>query len=203
MNAGVAAIVPAAGLSRRMGSCKQLLDLGGRTVLARCIETLQAGGIAEIVVVVGATGERVAAEVARFPVKIVVNPDPDGDMASSVRSGRELLPGGASGVIVALCDYPLISAVTIADLVAAHAEQPQSVIIPVHNGRRGHPTLFPACALDELGGAATLRDLVRRDPGRLQLLEVDDPGILLDMDTPGDYSLLQQHVAQGFRRHPW
>jgi len=203
MSNRVAAIVPAAGLSRRMGSCKQLLPLGGRTLLARCIETLLAGGVAGIVVVVGTTGERVAAEAARFPVQVVVNPDPDGDMASSVRSGRELLPGGASGVIVALCDYPLISPATIAALVAAHAGHPQSVIIPVHNGRRGHPTLFPACALDELGGAATLRDLVRRDPGRLRFLDLDDPGILLDMDTPGDYSLLQQHVAQGFRSHPW
>lgn len=197
MSSRVAAIVPAAGLSRRMGSCKQLLPLGGRTVLARCIESLLAGGIAGIVVVVGATGEKVAVEAGRFPVQIVANPDPDGDMASSVRTGRDLLPPQASGVIVALCDYPLISAATIAALVAAHAEQPQSVIVPMHNGRRGHPTLFPASVLDELGGAATLRDLVRRDPGRLCLLDVDDPGILLDMDTPGDYSLLQQQVAQG------
>jgi len=203
MSAGVAAIVPAAGLSRRMGSCKQLLPLGGRTVLARCIETLLAGGIAGIVVVVGATGGAVAAEAGRFPVQVVVNPDPDGDMASSVLTGRDLLPPQASGVVVALCDYPLISPATIAALVAAHAGNPQSIIIPVHNGRRGHPTLFPATALNELGGAATLRDLVRRDPGRLCLHDVDDPGILLDMDTPGDYSLLQQHVAQGFRRHPW
>jgi len=118
-------------------------------------------------------------------------------MASSVRTGRDLLPVGASGVIVALCDYPLISPATIAALVSAHSDHPQSVIIPVHNNRRGHPTLFPATALDELGEAVTLRDLVRRDPARLRLLEVSDPGILLDMDTPGDYSLLQQHVAKG------
>ena len=56
---GVAAIVVAAGLSRRMGSCKQLLELGGRTALARCLETLLAGGIREIVVVVAATKEEI------------------------------------------------------------------------------------------------------------------------------------------------
>ncbi|HZV83093.1 MAG TPA: nucleotidyltransferase family protein [Geobacteraceae bacterium] len=200
MSGTVAAIVAAAGLSRRMGSCKQLLDLGGRTVIARCIETLMAGGIGEIVVVVGVKGEGVAAEAGRFPVRVVVNPDPEGDMASSVRVGRSSLGANARGVIVALCDCPLVSADTINSLSAAHAGHPGSVIIPVHDGRRGHPTLFPLAALDELNENATLRDLVRRDPHRLQLLEVDDPGILQDMDTPDDYRLLQAQISRSNHR---
>ena len=187
MNRSVAAIVVAAGQSRRMGSCKQLLDLGGKTVLARCLETLQAGGGTDIVVVVAVEGEAVAAAARCYPVRIVVNPDPAGDMASSVRVGLDVLPSVASGVIVALCDYPLVAHTTIASLAAAHAEHPGRIIIPTHDGRNGHPTLFPRACLEELNSGGTLRDVVRRDPARVRRLAVADPGILLDMDTPEDY----------------
>lgn len=193
---GVAAIVAAAGLSQRMGSCKQLLELGGRTALARCLETLLAGGIREIVVVVGANGGAVAAEADRFPVKIAVNSDPAGDMASSVRIGCAALPATAGAVIVALCDYPLLLPATVASLKNAHAEEPERIIIPCHGERRGHPLLFPRLILEELFGELTLRDLVRFDPGRLRCIKVDDPGILADMDTPEDYRRLCSEIVK-------
>lgn len=190
MSKGVAAIVAAAGLSRRMGSCKQLLVLGGKTVLARCLETLLAGGVAEIVVVVGVQGEAVAAEARRFPVQVVVNNDPDGDMASSVRAGRAALSPKASAAIVALCDYPLVQPATVASLKKSHAIEPDRILIPSHGDQRGHPLLFPRTVLEELQVDLTLRDLVRCDPNRLRCIKVDDPGILLDMDTPEDYQRL-------------
>lgn len=187
MSAKVAAIVAAAGRSERMGTCKQLLDLGGKTVIGRCLETLHAGGIGEIVVVVGSDGERVASEVRCYPVQVAVNPDPAGDMASSVQVGLASLPPTVSGVVVALCDYPLVSPATISALVHAHATGPDLICIPSHGGRNGHPTLFPLHPLAELVPGRTLRDLVRQDPRRVQRIVVDDPGILQDMDTPEDY----------------
>jgi len=197
VSSSVAAIVAAAGLSRRMGSCKQLLELGGKTALARCLETLLAGGVREIVVVVGVNNEAVAAEAGRFPVKIVVNNDPHGDMASSVRAGRAVLPATASAVIVALSDYPLIQPVTVKRLRYAHAEEPDRIVIPCHNDQRGHPLLFPSRVLEELKGDLILRDLVRVDPTRLRCIMVDDPGILADMDTPADYRRLCRDIAKG------
>lgn len=196
MSPGVAAIVAAAGLSQRMGSCKQLLDLGGKTVLARCLETLLAGGIREIVVVVGVRGEPVAAEASRFPVQVVVNNDPAGDMASSVRAGRAALSATASAVIVALCDYPLVLPATVVSLKESHSEEPDRIIIPSHDGLRGHPLLFPRPVLEELRNGMTLRDLVRSDPQRLRCIQVDDPGILADMDTPEDYQRLRNEVEK-------
>lgn len=190
MSSSVAAIVPAAGLSRRMGSCKQLLELGGKTALARCLETLLAGGVREIVLVVGVKGELVAAEAGRFPVKLVVNDDPAGDMASSVRAGRAALSTAASAVIVSLCDYPLVLPATVASLKKNHAEEPGRIVIPSYGGRKGHPLLLPRKILEELQGELTLRDLVRSDPGRVGFVEVDDPGILYDMDTAEDYQRL-------------
>ena len=196
MSNRVAAIVAAGGLSRRMGSCKQLLDLGGKTVLARCLETLLAGGIREIVVVVGTTGEPVAAEAVRFPVQVVVNSDPAGDMASSLRVGRAALSTGAGGIVITPCDYPLVQPATVVNLLETHAIDPDRIIIPTHNGRRGHPLLIPRPVLGELREGMILRDLVRCDPLRLRCIEVDDPGILIDMDTPGDYQRLCGEVAQ-------
>lgn len=194
MTCSVAAIVAAAGRSQRMGSCKQLLDLGGKTVLARCIETLRYGGVGEIIVVIAGNGLALADEAGRYPVKVAVNEDPAGDMASSVRVGREILSPGSDGVIVALCDYPLVTDSTISTLVHAHTVHPGSIVIPTHGGRRGHPTLFPATILAELAPGGTLRDLVRCDPCRVDLCDVDDPGILQDMDTPEDY----RRIASSF-----
>lgn len=187
MTGPVAAILLAAGRSSRMGTCKQLLSLGGGTVIGRCLETLVSSGIGEIVVVVSRDGQAVEQAARRFPVEVVVNDDPEGDMASSVRAGRDALTDEAGGVIVALCDSPLVAPRTISRLVAEQRQSPGCIIIPCHQGLRGHPLLFPRPILDELAGDLTLRDLVRRDPGRILCLAVEDPGVLIDMDTPEDY----------------
>ncbi len=192
MNGTVAAIVTAAGLSRRMGCCKQLLDLGGKTVLARCLDTLLAGGLTQVVVVVGPGNELVAAEASRFPVEVVVNPARGGDMASSVLVGRRLLAPHITGTIVALCDYPLVSPATISYLASVHGAAPTAILVPRHGGQKGHPTLFPSALLDELSSGGTLRDILARHHEEVRLLDTGDPGILLDMDTPEDYRRLHR-----------
>jgi molybdenum cofactor cytidylyltransferase len=187
MTRRAAAILLAAGKSRRMGRCKQLLPLGGSTVIGRCLAALVTGGVGEIVVVVSEDGDLVAEAARAYPVRIVVNPEPGGDMASSVRAGRDALTADVSGVIVALCDYPLVSAATIAGLAVAHAALPAGIIIPCHRERRGHPLLFPRAILNGLAEDQILRDLVRCYPERVRCLNLDDPGVLIDMDTPEDY----------------
>lgn len=187
MSGAVAAILLAAGKSSRMGSCKQLLPVGGSPAVVRCLDALITGGVGEIAVVVADGGSPVSAAVHGYAAGIVVNPEQEGDMASSVRAGRDGVAEDASGVIVALCDYPLVSAPAISALIAAHHETPAAIIIPCHGERRGHPLLFPRAVLDELTEGKILRDLVRRDPARIRCLDVDDPGVLLDMDTPEDY----------------
>lgn len=183
----VAAILLAAGRSSRMGCCKQLLPLAGGTVIGRCLETLAGGGAAEIVVVVSITGEEVAVAAAAYQARVAVNPDENGDMASSIRAGIASLTMNPSGVIVALADYPLVQPATIAELIRSHGEFPELIIIPLHEGRQGHPLLFPRLILDELQEELTLRDLVRVDEGRVKRTVVVDQGILIDMDTPADY----------------
>jgi molybdenum cofactor cytidylyltransferase len=202
VSARVAAILLAAGRSRRMGSCKQLLPLGDGTVIARCLDTLFAGGVGEIVVVVSPDGQEVADATRDYPVRIAINPESGGDMASSVRAGRDALTDEASGVIVALCDYPLVSAATITSLVNEHAEVP-GIIIPCHGERRGHPLLFPRTVLNELADDLILRDLVQRNPERISCLKVDDPGVLIDMDTPEDYHRICEMTESESPKKGW
>lgn len=187
MSGIVAAVLLAAGKSRRMGSCKQLLPLGETTVIGRCLDTLVAAGISEIVVVVSPEGGLVEEAARQFPVRIVVNSAADGDMASSVRAGRDVVSAQASGVIVALCDYPLVASATLEHLVRQHAASPDSIVIPTHAGRCGHPLLFPRLILGELTSGQTLRDLTGIVKDRICRIDVCDAGILTDMDTPEDY----------------
>ena len=180
-----------------MGTCKQLLPLEGTTVIVRCLETLLKGGIDDVVAVVGPHGDTVAEAVQGYPVTVARTVDPNGDMAASVRAGRDALPPGISGVVIALCDHPLVAPETVALLAACHGDGAHRIIIPAHNRGKGHPTLFPRSVLDELEGTLTLRDVVRSDPGRVHLLEVTDPGVLLDMDTPVEYQRISALCRAG------
>ncbi|MFH1027705.1 MAG: nucleotidyltransferase family protein [Pseudomonadota bacterium] len=195
MSGTVDAVLLAAGKSRRMGSCKQLLPLGGTTVIGRCLDTLVAAGISEIVVVVSPEGGLVAEAAREFPVRIVVNSAGEGDMASSVRAGRDAVSTKASGVIVALCDYPLVATATFEHLARQHYDSPDSIVMPTHAGRRGHPLLFPRSILDELTPDLTLRHLVSRYTDRICHVKVDDSGILVDMDSPEDYQRICDSVS--------
>jgi molybdenum cofactor cytidylyltransferase len=181
----VAAILLAAGASRRMGTCKQLLLLEGKTVLARCLETLLRGGIDEVVVVVAPSGDAVMQAAQSYPVRVVRNAQSDGDMAASIRTGREALSASVTGVVIALCDYPLVRAETITRLAEAHRLEPGNIIVPCHDGHRGHPPLLPRPLLDNL--ETTLRDLLRDHKELIHHLELPDDGVLIDMDTPEDY----------------
>jgi molybdenum cofactor cytidylyltransferase len=192
MTGSVAAILLAAGKSRRMGRCKQLLPFGETTVIGRCLETLITAGISDIVAVVSSEGREVVEAAQKYPVRIAVNNLPDGDMASSVLVGRSALSPEVSGVIIALCDYPLLTPSTVARLVRQHHESPGFIIMPTHDGRRGHPVLFPRSVLDELAADLSLRDLVQREPARNYHLAVTDEGVLLDMDTPEDYDKMRE-----------
>ncbi len=186
----VSAILLAAGRSRRMGRSKPLLPLGDQPAIRRCLEPLKASGIEEIVVVLGHGAEAIANALHDQPVTRVHNPDADSDMAGSVRAGLQRVSKTASAVLVCLSDHPLVTAATIRALLDGHGREPGMIVIPSWNGKKGHPTLFPRPILEELFEAPTLRHLVRRDRQRIRLIEVPDPGVVLDMDTPEDYRRL-------------
>ncbi len=171
-----------------MGQTKQLLLLGDKPVIIRCIDSIREAGISEIAVVIGECGNGLAEHLRSYPATIAVNDNPDSDMAESVRRGIKRLGNCSSAVLICLSDHPLVATETIKRLVHEHQAFPDSIIIPEYHGRRGHPSLFPRRGLEDIFSGITLRDIVKKDPNRVRLVPVPDEGVVLDMDTPEDYS---------------
>ena len=180
-----------------MGVCKQLLQLADRPAVAHCIDTLTAAGIGEVVVVVGSRGDAVAAAVAGYPVTVAVNAGEECEMADSVRTGLAHLPPGATAVVVALADHPLVRADTVRALTELHRQEPDAIVIPVHDGAKGHPTLFPRAIIGEIATLPTLREVIARHREKVRLVPVSDEGVVLDMDVWEDYLAIAERFGTG------
>lgn len=196
MTAGLTAIVLAAGRSQRMGRPKPLLPFGDRTVLQQVLAALAAARPDRTLLVLGPEGEAIAASVAEQPLTLVWNRAPDGEMADSLRAALPHLPADGQGVMICLGDQPLIDPATYRRLADCHRRNPDRILQPRTEGRRGHPVLLPQALFTEIADRPTLRDLLAAHPERAQSVEVEDPGILLDMDTPADYRRLQRLWAE-------
>lgn len=201
----IAAVVLAAGLSRRMGTQKLLLPFAGRTVIAHIIDQLQSARMEAIHVVVGADGARVAAALAGRPVTLVPNPDPEGGgMLSSVRCGLASLPAECAAALIVLGDQPALTPETVVSVIQAFDSAAQRIIVPIHGGRRGHPLLIPRCFFSEIQTRfddAGLRGLLQAHPNQIHELELSNTAVLSDMDTPADYQReldrLEQECEKG------
>lgn len=177
-----------------MGTCKQLLPLPDRPAVLRCVESITAAGIDDLVVVVGPEGDPVRKALDGLPVRFALNGDPGSDMAGSVRVGLAAIDRTSPAIFVCLCDHPLVESSTLAAMGRHLDEHPGAIIIPVHNGRKGHPTLFPRPILEEIHTLPTLREVIAGHRDAVRLLEVPDSGMLLDMDTPEEYQQVLDHL---------
>jgi molybdenum cofactor cytidylyltransferase len=185
--ATVEAVILAAGLSTRAGRWKMALPLGDRTVLQHCVESVYEA-VRHIWVVTGWQAERVEALLQAYPkVKVVLNPDYHYGMFSSVQAG--LARVSAERAFLTPGDYALIPPAVYAQMLSIGAD----IVIPTFAGKKGHPVLLSRSAIREilaLPQDAILRDYVA-DKGFVAV-EVDAPGILLDIDTPQDYADAQR-----------
>jgi molybdenum cofactor cytidylyltransferase len=179
-----------------MGRLKQLLSLGNKTVIRRCVDTILLSGVRDIIVVAAVGAEEMIDVLKDLPVKLARNPYPESDMAESVRTGLCEVNAGSSGILVCLSDHPLAKAETLLTLIQIHREDPEKVIVPMFNGRRGHPTLFPRPVILEIRDAPTLRHIVCKIPERTRVVEVPDEGVAFDIDTPEDYRCAMEKLRR-------
>jgi CTP:molybdopterin cytidylyltransferase MocA len=193
MPTGVAAIVLAAGESRRMGRAKALLDWGGKPLLQHQIDELTSAGCAPIVVVLGHEADRIAAAVrCDGGCRVVRNRDYASGRASSLRAGAEALPDNAAAVVVASVDTPVRGA-TVRALIEVWKGRPgpDAIIVPRHAGRNGHPSLFDGALLTELRAVREesqgLRAVRRAHADATTFLDIDDPLVTLNLNTPEAY----------------
>ncbi len=194
MEPRVSALLLAAGSSRRMGQTKQLLPLGDKPVIRHCVGTLLAAGVPDIVVVAGREKDGITGALLGLPVTLAVNAAQESDMAESARIGLTSCDPSSSGVLICLADHPLVMPGTVAALILEHRLSPHRIIIPCCAGRRGHPSLFPFSVAREVFMGGTLRDIVRKEGERVMLMDTEDEGVLLDMDTPADYERLKGKI---------
>ena len=187
----IAAVVLAAGESRRMGRPKMVMPWGDTTVICQVVSTLIEGGVEDVVVVTGGAREEVEAALEGFPVQMVFNPDyANGEMIQSLRVGIGVLNSEAEATLIVLGDHPQIQGSVVAALLQAYKKKKSLLVVPSYKDRRGHPwlvdrTLIPA--LLSLKAPLTLRDFMNRHAEKISYLSLETSSILQDLDTPEDY----------------
>ncbi len=189
----VVALVLAAGAGTRMGRPKQLLPVGGRPMLQHAVDAAAAGGLGELVVVLGhAAGEVAAALVLPPGARTVVNDRHAEGQATSLAAGLAAMPADAAAALVLLGDQPEVRPHAVRAVVAARRPGGPPMLRAAYRGRPGHPVLLERALwpeVAELRGEGGGRVLAARDPAALGLVEVggDPPE---DVDTPEDHERL-------------
>ena len=178
-----------------MGSPKALLEFRGETFLDGLIHVF-AEYCSPVVAVLGAEAARIRAGLlAAGQARIVVNPDYRLGQITSMQCGLREVPKHARGVLFTLVDHPNVRRATVAELL----REPGAVVIPRYAGRRGHPIYFTQALVPEflaLDSGSSARVVLERHAAEIRSLDVDDPGILDDVDDPEAYLRLRSHDAQ-------
>jgi molybdenum cofactor cytidylyltransferase len=194
----VVGVILAAGQSSRMGQPKALLRCPptGHTFVTQLILALRSGGLEQVGVVGRPHDVRLRDEIAgaASAIDYVVNPSPELGQLSSLLAGVDYAETHrAAGALVVPVDMPLIRAATVRAALDAFTQQDEPVLRVTYRGQHGHPVIFGARvfpALRHADPAQGARAVIRQDPSLVRNLEVDDPGVLRDIDLPEEYRRL-------------
>jgi molybdenum cofactor cytidylyltransferase len=187
MTASVAGVLLAAGAARRFGGAKLLHPMpDGRPVGIASWDNLRAA-LQRTIVVVRAGDEAIGQRFRAAGAQVVVSADAELGMGHSLASGVAATPD-AQAWIIALADMPNVRPQTI-EAVASAIRTGARIALPVYHGERGHPVGFSAACREELlalSGDSGARSLLQRHAADVIRVEVDDPGVLQDIDTRED-----------------
>lgn len=192
----VAAILLAAGQSKRMGAFKPLLPFGNKTVIECCIDYLRKGGVETIVVVLGYRADEIRERLKEYDLRFALNPDPGSEMGASIVAGIRELPETSRATLIALSDHPAVPAKVVSTLIDAWTGGAR-LVIPTWQNRGGHPVLVDLGFKSELLNMSRegLRTVFENHAGEVLRIEVDSPFVARDMDTWDDYVILHKEVT--------
>ncbi|MBL7996169.1 nucleotidyltransferase family protein [bacterium] len=186
-------VILAAGTSSRLGSDKLSLPLGNKSILEHTIHNFFLDAIDEIVIVTGKFKPDLQKEDITPKIKYVDNPDYQAGMSSSVRRGLEHVSSSSDAVFITPADIPLFDITTVQHMIDVFS--PSKIIIPTYHGKKGHPVLldrlFSEQCLNE-HSEKVLYDVIKKNNEAVELLPVEDEGILLDIDTTDDYEKMKK-----------
>lgn len=195
----LAGVILAAGLSSRMGEFKPLLEIGGKSMARRVAELMGNAGASPVIVVTGHRHEELEAHLARDGVRFVRNPDyASTQQLESLQLALKELPGDCERVLVSPADIPLVRQDTVAHLLASEGD----FIRPRCGGRTGHPVVLAAGLIPGLlgyDGPGGLKGAIQRSGCAVRDVVVDDPGVLMDNDTPADFRRTLARFEEGQR----
>jgi len=188
----VAAVILAAGRSSRMGAHKPALELDGKPLLRHVLDAADAVGFADVVVVAGACADQTRALCAGATARVAVNARFAEGLSTSLQTGLRALADDMDAAMIFLADMPDVGPALIRRMIAAFDPAARAIVVPTHEGRRGHPVLwarafFPAL-LSRTTGDCGARRLIGKFARRVHEIEADDAGVLTDLDTPQDWA---------------
>lgn len=191
--AKIKALVLAAGFSSRMGRNKMLLPFADSTVIESTAQAFLKSDLNGVAVVLGNEKEKIQQILAPYPIQFIENCRFAQGMSTSLREGIKCLMNDPEldGVMISPGDMPFMKQETINFILEKFQETSYPIIIPQYQGKKGHPVLFARSLfpqLMEISGDMGARDVVRQNFKQCLLLEVNDPGILIDIDSPEEYA---------------
>jgi len=193
----IAAIIPAAGMSMRMGAPnKLLLTLKGKPLIEHAVDTLLSSEVDEVIVVLGYEAEQVKEQLDGKQVKFVENPNYRQGLSTSIHVGLAAVSPEANGIMIYLADQPLLEPDDVNRLIKAFAQakaQSKSIVVPVFRGRRGNPVILDSgykAAILEVVGDVGCKRLIKRNPDQVLMVEMETDHVVRDIDRIEDYEEL-------------
>jgi len=183
----LAAVILSGGASSRMGSPKALLPYQGRPFLEHLLEITTRPEIIARKVVLGADAESIARVIRLKAHEMVINADWEKGQLSSIQAAVRKLPAGTAGMLLCLIDHPLISSALVGELIAQFYKSKKLIVLPVYEGRRGHPVIFSASLYDELLRAPLetgARSVVWAHADEVDEVRTNEEGCVLNLNDP-------------------
>jgi molybdenum cofactor cytidylyltransferase len=183
----LAAVILSGGASRRMGSPKALVSYQGRPFLEHLLSVTKHPAIGVRRVVLGADAEAISKGIALAPGEIVINAEWEKGQLSSIHAALRSLPPNTDGILLCPVDHPLISTVLVGSLIEAFLASHAPVVVPVFNGKRGHPVIFSSAVYEELLNAPLeqgARSVVWAHKGAVLEVATAEEGCVLNLNDP-------------------
>ncbi len=193
----ISAVILAAGESKRMGQPKLSMVWEGKTILEHAIDNYLNSMASETIVVLGYKAKELTRVIGDRPAISVVNPAYREGMSSSLIRVIKSVSLRTQRIILALADQPAIDSQTINKLIEIFGKRQKNIVIPVYQGKRGHPVIFHIKYREELlniRGDIGAREVIQRHADNVLEVAVDCKGVLIDIDTPSDF---HNHLNKG------